>query len=89
MLELILNQNKNMIDTVPLRITKNDACQLLSISRDKLDKLIRDDSAFPRPIKEGVTRQAAVYFDRQSIVDWWNAQVAAAKKENQEQALVC
>lgn len=89
MLELSLNQSNNTMGLMPLRLTKDTTCQLLSVSRDRLDKLVKTDPTFPRPIKEGVTRQAAVYFDRQSIEDWWNAKVVAAKQESEEQTLVC
>lgn len=54
-----------------LRLTKNEVCHILSIKADKLTKLIQTDVSFPRPIKEGVTRQAAVYFDRQDVENWW------------------
>jgi predicted DNA-binding transcriptional regulator AlpA len=74
------HQSNNTMKLVPLRITKKEVMSLLSCSRDYLDKLTRDDSTFPRPIKEGVTRQASVYFDYQSIVDWWNAKVEASKQ---------
>lgn len=89
MLEVSLNQSNNTMGLVPLRLTKDMVCQLLSVSRDKIDKLVKTDSTFPRPIKEGTTRQAAVYYDYQSIVHWWNAQVVAAEQEREEQTLVC
>lgn len=54
-----------------LRLTKNEVCHILSIKADKLTKLIQTDVSFPRPVKEGVTRQAAVYFDRQDVENWW------------------
>ncbi|OTG92609.1 AlpA family transcriptional regulator [Acinetobacter sp. ANC 3832] len=54
-----------------LRLTKNEVCHILSIKADKLAKLIQTDVSFPRPIKEGVTRQASVYFDRQDLENWW------------------
>jgi predicted DNA-binding transcriptional regulator AlpA len=44
----------------------------LSIKADKLRKLIKEDNTFPRPIKEGNTRQAAVYFDMNAIEEWWD-----------------
>ncbi|KQE52369.1 AlpA family transcriptional regulator, partial [Acinetobacter pittii] len=50
-----------------IRITKNEVCFLLSIKADKLRKLIAEDMDFPRPIKDGKTRQAAVYFDLNAI----------------------
>ena len=54
-----------------LRLTKNEVCHILSIKADKLTKLLQTDVSFPRPVKEGVTRQAAVYFDRQDVENWW------------------
>lgn len=54
-----------------IRLTKKEVCHILSIKTDALSKLILRDLSFPRPIKEGVTRQAAVYFDRQDIENWW------------------
>ncbi|MEG0026520.1 MAG: AlpA family transcriptional regulator [Bacilli bacterium] len=60
-----------------LRLTKNEVCHILSIKADKLAKLIQTDVSFPRPIKEGVTRQAAVYFDRQDVENWWGNKKAS------------
>lgn len=54
-----------------LRLTINETCHFLSVKRDKLNKLCKDDPSFPRPIKEGVSRQAAVYFDHSELLDWW------------------
>lgn len=54
-----------------LRLTITEVCHLLSVQRDKLNKLVKDDPDFPRPIKEGHTRQSAVYFDYSELVNWW------------------
>ena len=54
-----------------LRLTVNETCHFLSVQRDKLNKMVKDDLSFPRPIKEGVTRQSAVYFDHNELVEWW------------------
>jgi predicted DNA-binding transcriptional regulator AlpA len=54
-----------------LRLTMNEACQFLSVQRDKLNKMVKDDPSFPRPIKEGFTRQSAVYFDHGELIEWW------------------
>ncbi|KJH65318.1 hypothetical protein UF12_00860 [Acinetobacter calcoaceticus] len=56
---------------VPLRLTKNEVCKLLGVSRDKLSRMEREDDSFPKSIKEGVTRQAAVYYDHQEILEWY------------------
>ncbi len=58
-----------------LRITKKEVCYMLSIKQDKLNKLIKDDKNFPRPIKDGASRQAAVYFDVDQIQNWWEQQL--------------
>lgn len=57
--------------TVRLRLTKNEVCLLLAVNRDKLSRMEREDESFPRSMKEGVTRQAAVYYDYQEIVEWY------------------
>ena len=54
-----------------LRLTANETCHFLSVQRAKLHKMVKADPSFPRPIKEGVSRQAAVYFDHSELVDWW------------------
>ena len=53
-----------------LRLTMNETCHFLSVQRDKLNKMVKDDPSFPRPIKEGASRQAAVYFDHSELLDW-------------------
>lgn len=65
-----LKETQNM-RAVPLRLTKNEVCTLLGVSRDKLSKMEREDDSFPKSIKEGVTRQAAVYYDHQEILEWY------------------
>jgi predicted DNA-binding transcriptional regulator AlpA len=54
-----------------LRLTVNEVCHLLSIRRDKLNKLVKSDPDFPIPIKEGTSRQAPVYYDRVELDKWW------------------
>lgn len=54
-----------------LRLTLQETCHILSFKADKLHKMVKTDPAFPRPIKEGTTRQASVYFDRVEIEEWW------------------
>ncbi|ENU34380.1 MULTISPECIES: hypothetical protein [Acinetobacter] len=60
-----------------LRLTKNEVCHILSIKADKLAKLIQTDVSFPRPIKDGIARQAPVYFDRQDVESWWSNKKAS------------
>lgn len=65
-----VKETQNM-RAVPLRLTKNEVCTLLGVSRDKLSRMEREDDSFPKSIKEGVTRQAAVYYDHQEILEWY------------------
>lgn len=60
-----------------LRLTMNETCHFLSVQRDKLNKMVKDDSSFPRPIKEGTSRQAAVYFDHSELIEWWEVKKQA------------
>ncbi|MHA3060714.1 transcriptional regulator [Acinetobacter sp. ANC 4636] len=46
----------------PIRITYNQACELLSIKRDALRQLVQKDPAFPKPYKQGSNRQSPVYW---------------------------
>lgn len=54
-----------------------DACTLLGISRVTLNRRVNNDPTFPRPIKDGVTRQAAVYFVLGEVEAWIQAQMDA------------
>lgn len=58
----------------PIRITQKQACELLSISREAIRKLIQTDPTFPTPYKAGTSRQCAVYFDYQALKQWHQAQ---------------
>lgn len=70
--------SKGDINTMyKLRLTIKDVCHMLSIERDKLNKLVQNDESFPRPIKEGQTRQSAVYFDHGELVEWWEVKKQA------------
>ena len=60
-----------------LRLTKKEVCTILSVTASKLDKMMEEDSSFPKKYKDGKARQAAVYFDYQEIIDWWNSKKAA------------
>lgn len=67
------NTNKRDIDMMftKMRLTIKDVCHMLSVERDKLNKMVKNDPNFPRPIKEGSTRQSAVYFDHAELIEWW------------------
>ena len=58
----------------PIRVQFKTACQILDVSRESLRHIVRTDTAFPRPIKTGDTKQAPVYFDYAELVAWHNGQ---------------
>lgn len=58
----------------PIRVTYNQACELLSIKRNALRLLVQQDTTFPRPIKYGSNRQSPVYFDYADLLAWHNVQ---------------
>ncbi len=62
----------------PIRVTYNQACELLSIKRNAIRELTLNDPDFPKPYKQGNTRQAPVYFDYQDLVEWHNSKKEAA-----------
>jgi predicted DNA-binding transcriptional regulator AlpA len=62
------------INLLPLRLTFNQACQLLNLSREGLRLLSKRDNSFPKPMKMGNSQRAAVYFDRQELCTWYEDQ---------------
>ncbi len=65
----------------PIRITFNQACELLSITRNTLRLLTQKDATFPKGYKAGTARQAPVYFDYAELVKWHNNQNSQANAE--------
>lgn len=52
-------------------------CEWLDLSRSGLDKLRKKDTTFPKPIKRGVSAQAAVYYVVAEVEAWLQAKIAA------------
>jgi len=48
----------------------NEVCELLSVTRDGLRKIMLKDKGFPKPIKLGDTKQAPVYFCSKELEQW-------------------
>lgn len=53
------------------RLTIKDVCSMLAVGRDKLNRLEKEDITFPKSIKDGKSRQSAVYYDYQEIFVWY------------------
>ena len=59
----------------PVRISFKTVCSILDISRETLRSLQRNDPLFPKAIKQGASKQSAVYFDYMQIIEWHKAQM--------------
>ena len=60
--------------------TKNEICAFLSLTPDGLNKLIKKDKTFPRPIKFGNSRQSHAYFDIKEVIEWVESKKAAREE---------
>lgn len=67
----------------PIRIQQKTVCSILDISRETLRSLIKNDPAFPRPIKIGDSRQSPVYFDYMQIIEWHKAQMKSLEQQSE------
>lgn len=52
-------------------------CEWLDLTRSGLEKLRKKDSSFPKPIKDGDTRQAAAYYVVAEVEEWLSGKIAA------------
>jgi prophage regulatory protein len=59
-----------------LRITQDTTAELLGVSISSLNRY-KKRPGFPKPIKDGTSRQAPVYFIASEIEAWLNLQMAA------------
>lgn len=62
-------------------IRQSTLCAWLDLSRSGLDKLRKKDPTFPKPIKDGVTRQAAAYYVVAELNTWLAAKIEARDAE--------
>lgn len=51
-------------------LTFAEVCSALRRSRATIYKMMAKDSTFPRPIKDGDSRQARAYFDAGELQTW-------------------
>lgn len=54
----------------------------LDWSRSKLNNYRKRDASFPKPIKEGNSRQAAVYYVLAEVEAWLNTKMASRSAAN-------
>lgn len=50
-------------------------CHWLDLSRSRLEKLRKTDPTFPKPIKDGDSRQAAVFYVVAEVEAWLQAKI--------------
>lgn len=70
-----------MYPSQPTLIKQPAVCAMLAKSRSGLDKLRKRDPLFPKPIKDGDSRQAAVYYVLAEVEAYIAAKLAARKGE--------
>ncbi|RRV11000.1 transcriptional regulator [Stutzerimonas xanthomarina] len=56
-------------------IRKPALCIWLDLSRSGLDKLSKKDPTFPKPIKDGDSRQAAAFYVVAEVENWLRAKI--------------
>lgn len=54
----------------------NEVCELLSLSRTGLQKLMLKDNSFPVPLKLGNSRQSPTFFVKEELDKWLEAKKA-------------
>lgn len=55
-------------------------CHWLDVTRSGLDRLKRIDPKFPKPIKDGDSRQAAAYYVVAEVEAWLQSKISARDK---------
>ena len=67
------------LDAAPSKalIRQPALCTWLDLSRSGLDKLRKKDPSFPKPIKDGDTRQAAAYYVVSEVESWLRSKIEA------------
>ena len=53
-----------------IRIKQSTLCRMLDVTSQTIKDLLASDPDFPRPIKQGIARQSALYFDYDEIIEW-------------------
>lgn len=67
-------------ESTQILIKQTALYSLLAISRSGLAKLKKRDPSFPKPVKDGSTRQAAVYYVRAEVEAWLANKLATRPK---------
>lgn len=67
------------LDNLPTKVLIRQLalCDWLDLSRSGLDKLRKKDPTFPKPIKDGPSRQAATYYVVAEVEAWLRTKIEA------------
>lgn len=57
-------------------ITKPNLCRALDMTRSGIDKLLKNDPSFPRPLKFSDSQQATCYFPVGEVNAWLETKLA-------------
>ncbi len=74
----------SIVQIKPFLLSYNTVCKLLGIERNALRNLMKKDDSFPKPLKMGQSRQAAVYFDREEIEAWYQGFKERCRGQNEK-----
>ena len=74
----------NIVQIKPFLLSYNTVCKLLGIESNALRRLMKKDDRFPKPLKMGLSRQAAVYFDREEIEAWYQGFKERCRGQNEK-----
>ncbi|MHB9799982.1 helix-turn-helix transcriptional regulator [Pseudomonas sp. MT3] len=58
-------------------IRQTSLCAWLDLSRSGLDKLRKKDPTFPKPLKDGESRQAAAFYVVAEVDKWLQSKIQA------------
>jgi len=73
-----------LMTILPVRISFKTACQILDVSRETLNNIIKLDPDFPPKIKTGTSRQSPVYFDYMAIIEWHKSTMQNLAQDSNE-----
>lgn len=67
------------LETTPNKalIRQPALCNWLDLSRSGLDKLRKKDPTFPKPLKDGESRQAAAFYVVAEVESWLRSKIEA------------
>lgn len=68
--DLELLKKSSFVPNDRIRIKQSTLCRMLDVTSQTIKDLLASDPEFPKPIKQNATRQSALYFDYNEIVEW-------------------